>query len=125
MLLEFPKPDSFFESIIHNPILKNMKKRSAKSNLNINPANSVSDEFFRLSSIFLPATVDNTLAIVPYVPTRNQLEITQSNDNFTIEVTPLVNEKGKIVIPCPNCGKLCEQKTGIRVHLYSCPNRPV
>ena len=125
MLLEIPEPDPFFVSIIHNPILRTMKIRSAKSGLNINPEISVSDEFFRPSSIFLPDTVDNTLAIVPYEPTRNQLEITQANDNITIEVIPLVNDKGKIVIPCRNCGKLFEQKTGMRVHLYSCRIRPV
>ena len=32
----------------------------------------------------------------------------------------LYNDKGKPTVPCPNCSKPCEEKTGLRIHLLSC-----
>ena len=45
-----------------------------------------------------------------------------SSDSSVEEETPdhLVKEKEKPVEPCPKCNKLCEQKTGLRIHRLTC-----
>ena len=33
------------------------------------------------------------------------------------------NKKGKPVVHCPKCNKLCEKQTGLRMHLLYCKNK--
>jgi hypothetical protein len=71
----------------------------------------------------------NTLRLVDAVEEQEEIEKIEDGGRFYIssdssieEETPdqLVNEKGKHVVSCPKCNKLCEQKTGLRIHRLTC-----
>ena len=50
------------------------------------------------------------------VPPTLENPVVQTNGRSVV----LYNDKGKPTVPCPNCSKPCEEKTGLRIHLLSC-----
>ena len=75
----------------------------------------------------------NTAVLLPITASLEQEDI-ESDENGRIvrsfyissssssdnETEQRVNEKGKPLVPCPKCNRFYEEKTGLRIHGYSC-----
>ena len=125
--------------LIYSPSLKRRRKqREEKRLVEEYTRLSLITNYFENAQIGAPVTLRRSERIANIETRNNVIEMASESDTEnniinsfyissessasadSLEIERPVTAKGKVMVPCPRCNIFYEEKTGLRIHGYSC-----